>query len=120
MSYLVDTNVISELRKGDRCNRSVAIWFERLRPDEIFLSVLNVGELRRGIELIRRRDAAAAEALEDWLVGLVRDHGERVLPVDREVASEIDKIINWLDARIAEVKPPKPDHSQYEDNDWSS
>ncbi len=87
MSFLVDTNVISELRKGARCNHSVASWFEALSPDQIFLSVLAIGELRRGIELIRRRDTAGAEALEVWLDGLIRDHGERILPVDLEAAS---------------------------------
>jgi predicted nucleic acid-binding protein len=88
LSYLVDTNVFSELRKGARCNPSVAEWFAALRSDEIFLSVLNVGELRRGIELIRRRDPTSAQALEGWLEGLLQDHGDRILPVDREVASE--------------------------------
>lgn len=88
MSYLVDTNVISELRKGARCDPSVTEWFAALRSDEIFLSVLNVGELRRGIELIRRRDPTSAQALEGWLEGLVRDHGDRIIPIDREVASE--------------------------------
>ena len=56
MSYLVDTNVISELRKGRRCDPSVSTWFASLDAEEIFLSVLVVGEIRRGIERIRRRD----------------------------------------------------------------
>ena len=88
MSFLVDTNVISELRKGARCDPSVASWFDALSPDEIFLSFLSIGELRRGIELIRRRDPEAAGALEEWLEGLVHDHGERILSIDREIASE--------------------------------
>jgi len=88
LSFLVDTNVISELRKGGKCDTSVASWFDALSPDGIFLSVLSIGELRRGIELIRRRDPAATGALEEWLEGLVRDHGERILPIDREVASQ--------------------------------
>ncbi len=88
MSFLVDTNVISELRKDGKCDTSVASWFDALSPDDLFLSVLSIGELRRGIELIRRRDPAAAGALEEWLEGLVRDHGERILPIDREVASQ--------------------------------
>lgn len=88
MSFLVDTNVISELRKGSRCDRSVTSWFEALHPEEIFLSVLSLGELRRGVEIIRRRNPAAAETLEEWLDSLVRDHGDRILPIDLEVASE--------------------------------
>jgi predicted nucleic acid-binding protein len=92
VSFLVDTNVISELRKGSRCDRAVISWFETLQPDEIFLSVLNLGELRRGIELIRRRDQVAAYALEEWLESLVEYHGERILPVDREVAAQWGKL----------------------------
>ena len=92
MSFLLDTNVISELRKGERCDRSVASWFESLRPEEIFLSVLNLGELRRGIELIRRRDRVAAEALEEWFEALARGFGERILPIDGQVAAEWGRI----------------------------
>ena len=56
--------------------------------DDLFLSVLVVGEIRNGIEKVRRRDGAAAAALEDWLEGLVASHGDRILPVDRKVAEE--------------------------------
>jgi len=53
-----------------------------------FERILDLGELRRGIELLRRRDSASAEASEVWLDRLVRDHGDQILPVDLEVASE--------------------------------
>lgn len=86
MSYLVDTNVLSELRKGKRCNRSVARWFAAVGDDEVFLSVLTVGEIRRGIERIRRRDEESAGVLESWLDLVVSEHGDRILPVDRQVA----------------------------------
>ena len=59
-----------------------------MSSEQVFLSVLSVGELRRGIELIRRRDAAAANALESWLTELVDSHGDRILPIDRAVAEE--------------------------------
>ena len=88
MSFLVDTNVLSELRKGDRANANVRTWFEDVSPDEIFLSVLVVGELRRGIESIRRRDPKQAAALERWLTRITTDHGERILPVDGRVADQ--------------------------------
>ena len=55
---------------------------------DLFLSVLVVGEIRNGIEKVRRRDGAAAAALEGWLEGLVASHGDRILPVDRKVAEE--------------------------------
>jgi len=88
LSYLIDTNVISELRKRERCHRGVADWFAGIAADEVFLSVLTIGEIRRGIELIRRRDARSARALTDWLDILSSDHRERILSVDQTVAEE--------------------------------
>lgn len=80
--FLVDTNVISELRKGERANRSVRRWFAQVDDSRIFLSVLVVGEIRRGIESIRKRDARAAAALDVWLDGIVQSHERRILVVD--------------------------------------
>lgn len=88
MSYLVDTNVISELRKGERADPSVGSWFSSLKEGEIFLSVLTLGEIRRGIEGIRRRDPDAATALDSWLSRLYEAHRDRVIHVDRAVAEE--------------------------------
>ncbi|HET7485452.1 MAG TPA: type II toxin-antitoxin system VapC family toxin [Solirubrobacterales bacterium] len=88
MSYLIDTNVISELRKDDRADPGVASWFEGLSDEEIFLSVLTLGEIRRGIESIRRRDPKAAGALESWLGRVSEAHRDRVLPIDRSIAEE--------------------------------
>ena len=82
MSFLIDTNVISELRKGERADRRVAEWFAGLDEEDIFLSVLTVGEIRTGVERIRRRDARAAVSLERWLSELVDSHTERILAVD--------------------------------------
>ena len=88
MSLLLDTNVVSELRKGPRANAHVRGWLEGVAVDEIHLSVLVVGELRRGIELVRRRDADQAAALERWLNRVTTDHAERILPVDSLVAQQ--------------------------------
>ena len=88
MSYLIDTNVVSELRKGRRCDRHVAAWFSAVPEDEIFLSVLTIGELRKGVELIRRRDARSASALDRWLRSTVNNYQVRVLPVDQAIAEE--------------------------------
>lgn len=93
--YLIDTNVLSELRKGTRANANVRRWFDSLDEDAIYLSVLVSGEIRRGIEGIRRRDSRAAAALEGWLANLIRAHSDRVLPVDAAVADEWGR----LDAR---------------------
>ncbi len=88
MSYLIDTNVISELRKGERADRNVAVWFSGLADEEVYLSVLTLGEIRRGIESIRRRDAPAAAALESWLGRISDLHRERIIPLDRAIAEE--------------------------------
>ena len=88
MSYLLDTNVISELRKGDRAAPTVTAWFADLADEEIFLSVLTIGEIRRGIESVRRRDPDSAAALDRWLALLSEAHGDRILPVDRAIAEE--------------------------------
>ena len=86
MSYLVDTNVVSEGRKGARCHPSVAAWFASVAADELYISVLVLGEIRKGIELARLREASKAAALEDWLNGFDRYYPDRILIVDRAVA----------------------------------
>lgn len=83
--YLLDTNVVSELRKGERANPHVRSWFEEHAAEELWLSVLVVGELRRGVELLRRRDAQAGELLSDWLQTVVSDFGDHIVPVTTEV-----------------------------------
>jgi hypothetical protein len=88
LSYLLDTNVISELRKGDRADAAVRSWFESIDDEEIFLSVLTIGEIRQGIERIRRRDPAAAASLDSWLDRVVETHRERLVDIDRLIAEE--------------------------------
>ena len=88
MNYLIDTNIISEVRKGERCDGHVAAWFASIDDEDIFLSVLVVGEIRKGIERARRTDPAQARALEKWLSTLKQSYGERILPIDQMVADE--------------------------------
>lgn len=112
MSFLLDTNVISELRKGDRADPSVVAWFGDLADDEIYLSVLTIGEIRRGIESVRRRDPDSARALDSWLARLSEDHRDRILPVDRAITEEWGRmsvpdplpVIDGLLAATAKVK----------------
>lgn len=85
MSYLVDTNVISELRKGDRASPHVRAWVGSHHA-ELLTSVLVIGELRRGVERIRHRDQAAAAGLDRWLRGVLDDFETRILPVSSEIA----------------------------------
>jgi toxin FitB len=88
VNYLIDTNIISEVRKGDRCDGHVATWFASIDDADIYLSVLVVGEIRKGIERARRTDPAQARALEKWLSTLKQSYGERILPIDQMVADE--------------------------------
>ncbi len=93
--FLIDTNVLSELRKGARADVNVRRWFEGIDESSIFLSLLVTGEIRRGIESIRKRDPRAASTLERWLDNVMEAHSERVLPVDAATADEWGR----LDAR---------------------
>jgi toxin FitB len=88
LNYLLDTNVISELRKGERADANVAAWFAGVGEEEIFLSVLTIGEIRRGIESVRRRDPDSAAALDRWLSLVSEAHGDRVVPIDRAITEE--------------------------------
>jgi len=85
MPYLLDTCLISELRKTN-CNPGVAAWMSSIEPDEAFLSVITLGEIRRGIELHRSKDAKESGALERWLLGLESHYAERVLPITAAIA----------------------------------
>ncbi|HDP90100.1 MAG TPA: type II toxin-antitoxin system VapC family toxin [Thioalkalivibrio sp.] len=88
MSFLIDTNIISEVRKDDRCYAAVAAWWAGVAEDDLWLSALVLGEIRKGVELARRRDPRKAEVLETWLSDVLSGFGDRVLPVDATVAEE--------------------------------
>ena len=83
--FLLDTNVVSELRKGARADAGVRTWFDEHSTDQLWLSVLVVGELRRGVELLRRRDKRAGKRLSDWLATITSEYGDRIIPITTEV-----------------------------------
>ena len=85
MSFLIDTDVLSALRKPAR-NAALIAWFERQRSAELFLSVVTIGEIERGIALKRTADPAFAERLAEWLDQLLALYGERILPFDLRAA----------------------------------
>jgi toxin FitB len=85
MNVLVDTNVISELKRGRSAAPGVVAWFAALSPQNVFTSVIVLGELRRGIALVARRDKPQAEALEEWYSSVRERLGNRVLSVDEPV-----------------------------------
>ena len=88
MTFLIDTNIISEVRKGSRSDAGVAAWYASIDDADLYLSVLVLGEIRKGVELARPRDPEHAEALEAWLADVDDAFGERILPIDRAVADE--------------------------------
>ena len=88
MTYLIDTNIVSEICKGKRGSPSVRRWWSDVDDDDLFLSVLNLGEIRRGIESVRPRDAKQAHALEQWLVAVIEAFAGRVLPIDQAICDE--------------------------------
>jgi len=88
VSFLIDTNVISEVRKGSRCDASVAAWYASVDDADLYLSVIVLGEIRKGVELARPRDPEKAAILEAWLESVAAAFGERILPVDLAVAIE--------------------------------
>jgi predicted nucleic acid-binding protein len=107
--YLVDTDAISELRKGPRSNAGVRSFFERAGDEgtELYLSAVTIGELRQGVERIRYRgDKAQAEKLERWLVRLTTNFADRILAFDEETAQvwgrlRVPNPENPLDKQIA-------------------
>jgi hypothetical protein len=88
VNYLLDTNVISEIRKGDRCNVNVATWYASVGEADVYLSVLVLGEIRKGIEKLRAKHQKRAGEFEMWLSVLRDRFGERVFTVDQAVADE--------------------------------
>lgn len=88
MSFLVDTNVISELRRRDRCHPGVRAWAGDTPMVRMHTSVMVIGEVRRGIERARACDRDHAAALERWLAEVVIQLEDRIHPVSQAVAEE--------------------------------
>ncbi len=87
MKYLLDTNVISEARKP-RGDERVKRWISSAPVEDLYLSVLTLGEVRRGIGLLDGRDPVQAEVYEAWLATVLRDYADRIIPVDAEISEE--------------------------------
>jgi len=85
LSYLLDTNVLSELRKGRRCDPNVAGWARSAPRSTLHISLLVLGEIRRGVERVRRKDRSQARVLEGWLEQVRRTFAGRILGLDEAV-----------------------------------
>ncbi|MBB4566270.1 type II toxin-antitoxin system VapC family toxin [Rhizobium leucaenae] len=92
--YLIDTNVISEARRG---TAEAISWLRTADPSTVYLSVITLGEVMRGIALKRRTDPRTAAHLEEWLRKLRHGHSGRILPITDQIAVE------W--GRIAALRP---------------
>ncbi len=87
MTYLLDTNVVSELRKR-RPDPHVLAWYGGIASADLFISVLTVGEIRLGIERLRRKDTTQADLLEQWLRGLQVTYADHIVDVDTGIAEQ--------------------------------
>ena len=92
--YLVDTNVISEAR---RSSREAVFWLRSVPSSTIFLSVLTLGEIMKGVAMKERVDRRTAGRLVAWLHQLRDDYADRILPVTDAIA------IEW--GRVASLRP---------------
>jgi predicted nucleic acid-binding protein len=87
VAFLLDTNVISEARKPAP-DPHVRSWLDSVPEAELYLSVLVVGEIRQGVERLRRRDPAQAEPYEAWLSALLGSFADRLVPITADICEE--------------------------------
>jgi predicted nucleic acid-binding protein len=97
VSFLIDTNLISEVRKGEPCDAHVSAWYASIADEDLFLSTLVLGEIRKGVELARPRDPEKAAALESWLRRVEAGFEGRVLGIDNAVYDQ------W--GRMSAIRP---------------
>ena len=86
MTFLLDTNIISEIRKRGRAHPNLSRWVARTPVEEIGTSVMVLAEIRRGIEMKRRSDPNQARSLDQWFAEVRNRLGDRVLPIDEPIA----------------------------------
>ena len=97
--YLLDTNVVSELRKR-KPHGAVLAWMDTLRPEQIFLSAVTIGELQAGAELTRKHDPAKAVEIENWLT--VTEGTFPVIPMDSACFREWARLMAGKSSELIE------------------
>src|SRR4029078_5615693 len=97
MSYLIDTNIISEVRKGARCDALVSAWYASVADEDLFLSTLVLGEIRKGVELPLPRDPGKACGVDRVLAAVGAAFNGRVLGIDNAVSDQ------W--GRMSAIRP---------------
>lgn len=85
MAFLLDTNVLSELRKGKRANPNVVAWAKAHLRERTYISVLSIGEIRKGIELLRARDPKQCPVFEKWVTHLMDQYQDDTLPFNVDI-----------------------------------
>lgn len=92
MNFLLDTNVVSELTK-QRPNENVEAWFRTVAATDLHVSVVTLGEIRKGVELKRRTSVRRAAAFEAWLDNLTLQYRSRILPFDEAAADRWGRLM---------------------------
>jgi len=100
--YLLDTNILSELRKGRRCDEGVRKWAASTRGERHCISVLSLGEIRKGIEILRRKAPDQCPTFERWLSRLETDYERDLLPLTLPIADRWGRL-------MAEIQLPAID-----------
>ena len=100
MSFLIDTNVLSELRKRHRANVAVLAWAASAGWSSFHASWISIAEMKRGAALARRNDRVQAASLEVWIGEIVQRLGDRVLPVEKRIAEL------WAEFMVPDPRPP--------------
>jgi predicted nucleic acid-binding protein len=99
LNYLVDTNVISEVRKSSRANRQVQDWWNSVQASSVYLHVLTIGEIQRGILQLQKTDRKQAKFLSAWLYGLSRLFSNRLVTLDLAAA------LVWAEIQLNRTLP---------------
>ena len=86
MSFLLDTNILSELRKGSRCAPNVLQWAAKESTQAHYISVLSLGEIRKGIEFLRKKSPEKCAPLENWLEKLHTDYANCTIAITAELS----------------------------------
>jgi len=99
MGYLIDTNILSEVQKGERADPGVRAWYNQVDARDLYLSVLVIGEVRQGIDRLHRRDPRQAARLAQRLASVKTDFAERILPISMAVAER------WASNNVPDALP---------------
>ncbi len=100
--FLIDTDVLSALRRRER-NPEIARWLAGQRTTDLYLSVVSIGEIERGIAGVTFSDPAFAARLEEWLDALLRIYGDRILTVDLSVARRWGRLSDEIGNKGADL-----------------